>query len=294
MRFAYFPGCKIPFHMPEYGAGVRAVCAALGVELVEPEFSCCGWPARHENFLASMYTAARNLALARAEGLDILTPCKCCFGNLMHARHRMARSPELAGRIRDMLAAEGLPDAQPESGGTRVLHLLTVLDEHVGAERLAEAATRPLTGLTVACHYGCHALRPSDVTDFDDPLAPTVFERTIRALGADTVDWDLRLECCGHPLRGRDDAVSEALLRKKLSSAEAAGADVVATACTYCQMQFDTERMRLPAADPVHAAPPAVLVTDLAARALGLATGADHGAGFAPGARTAMTDTSNT
>jgi len=122
----------------------------------------------------------------------------------------------------------------------------------------------------VACHYGCHALRPGNVTGFDDPLAPTLFERIIEALGGTAVEWDLRLECCGHPLRGRDDVISSALMRKKIEGARDAGADVIATACTYCQLQFDQERAQLPMGDPIYKAPPAVLVSQLVGTALGL------------------------
>mgnify|MGYP001764727739 FL=1 len=52
------------------------------------------------------------------------------------------------------------------------------------------------------------------------------------------MNWELRLECCGYPLRGRDERISDLLMAKKLASAQASGADVLATACTYCQLQF--------------------------------------------------------
>ncbi|MGD9187656.1 MAG: heterodisulfide reductase-related iron-sulfur binding cluster, partial [Desulfobacteraceae bacterium] len=58
----------------------------------------------------------------------------------------------------------------------------------------------PLTNLRVAAHYGCHALRPANITGFDNPLTPTIFERLIEATGASIADWPLRLDCCGHPL----------------------------------------------------------------------------------------------
>jgi len=266
VRYAYFPGCKIPHHLPEYGSSVEAVCGALGIELVKPEFNCCGYPVRHENELASIFSAMRNFAIAEKAGLDIMTPCKCCFGNLKYAAARVHESLELAGRVGALLAREGL--AMPKA--MNAYHLLTILDEQVGADLLARRTATPLSGVKVACHYGCHALRPGNITGFDDPLAPTVFERIIRALGAETLDWDLRVECCGHPLRGRDDVISSAIMRKKLEGAGHAGADVVATACTYCQLQFDRERDLLPVNSPLRKAPPAVLVTQLIGTALGL------------------------
>jgi|GEM_PF-2815163 len=42
-----------------------------------------------------MFSAARNPALAAELGLDILTPCKYCFGTLKHAQERLARDIKL-------------------------------------------------------------------------------------------------------------------------------------------------------------------------------------------------------
>jgi heterodisulfide reductase subunit B len=266
MKYAYFPGCKIPHHLPEYGSSVEAVCVAVGVELVKLEFNCCGYPMRHENELASIFSAVRNFAIAEKAGLEIMTPCKCCFGNLKYAASRIVEDKHLAGQVAELLAQDGLP--MPEK--FKVFHLLTILDEQVGADFLRERTATPLAGVKVACHYGCHALRPGNITGFDDPLAPTLFERIVQALGAETVEWDLRLECCGYPLRGRDDVISAALMRKKLEDAGNSGADVVATACTYCQLQFDHERDLLSFNAPLRKEPPAVLVTQLVGLAFGL------------------------
>ncbi|HKK32475.1 MAG TPA: CoB--CoM heterodisulfide reductase iron-sulfur subunit B family protein [Desulfomicrobiaceae bacterium] len=269
MTFLYFPGCRIPHHLPQYGRSVLALCDVLGISLEYPEFGCCGWPVRHESYEASMYSAVRNLAIAEQAGLPVMTPCKCCFGNLKHARAAIHSNESLRTFCAEKLAREKLPF--PES--TEVVHLLTVLDRYVGTAAITGNVTHSLDGLKVACHYGCHALRPAEVTDFDDPLAPTVFERVVAATGAEPVHWDLRLECCGHPLRGRDETISGALMRRKLESVRDSGAHVLATACTYCQLQFDEERIHLPAQDPLLTAPPALLVTQL----LGLATGLGGG-----------------
>ena len=258
-RYAYFPGCKIAHHLPEHGQSVEAVCAALDIELVKTEFSCCGYPVRHESQDASVFSALRSLAIAQGLGLDLMTPCKCCFGNFQHARHQVVEDEKLRHRMRNLLEEEGLE----YPGTVRVLHLLQVLDRRPDA--LARAVTAPLHGLKVACHYGCHALRPGNITHFDDPLAPTIFERLVEATGATPVPWELRLECCGYPLRGRDERISDLLMGKKLASAGASGADILATACTYCQMQFGGENVRRPGTIP------AVLYPQLLGLALGLA-----------------------
>ena len=123
MRYAYFPGCKIPHHLPQYGESVRAVCRALDVELADIEFNCCGYPVRNESEVASVFSAARNFALAERAGLPIMTPCKCCFGNLKYAASRLHESERLAGEVRRLLAREGLDLPQR----MEVRHLLTCL-----------------------------------------------------------------------------------------------------------------------------------------------------------------------
>ncbi|MBU4525549.1 MAG: CoB--CoM heterodisulfide reductase iron-sulfur subunit B family protein [Desulfomicrobium sp.] len=258
MKYAYFPGCKIAHHLPAHGKSVEAVCAHLGLELHKPEFSCCGYPVRQESRDASVYSALRSLALCARLGLELMTPCKCCFGNFRHALHQVGHDEKLKLRMKDLLADEGLDF--PET--TRVRHFLQVLDDN--RSLVEDAVRRPQKGLKVACHYGCHALRPENITHFDDPFAPTIFERLVALTGASALPWDLSLECCGYPLRGRDETISGLLAARKMAGAKASGADVLATACTYCQLQFGGENHH-----PDQSIP-AVLFSQILGLALGL------------------------
>ena len=236
MKFAGFLGCKIPYYLNHYGTSTKAVLSKLGIELEEIEFSCCGYPTRHLDTESYIFTAARNLALAEARDLDILTPCKCCFGSLQHACHWLIQDEQLAQKINARLADEGVR----WQGKTRVKHLLTVLAQEIGLDTLASKVTRPFNNLKIAAHYGCHALRPSSITDFDDPVAPSLFEKLIAVTGATSIEWDKRLECCGNPLWEKNSALSIGLMNNKLQNARQSGADYLCVACTYCQIQFDT------------------------------------------------------
>jgi heterodisulfide reductase subunit B len=160
--YLYFPGCKINRFLPQYGRATRAVLADLGIELVEAELNCCGYPVRQENFLAAMTAAARNLALAAAHGTALMTPCKCCYGNLKHADHWLRQRADLRQSINGLLKKEGLS----WHADIRIRHLLTVLSQDVGLGDLKDHIRRPLDGLKVAAHYGCHALRPGNITQY--------------------------------------------------------------------------------------------------------------------------------
>jgi heterodisulfide reductase subunit B len=163
-----------------------------------------------------------------------------------------------------MLAEEGLAWQE----GSVVRHLLTVLDQEAGAENLRARIELPLTDLQVAAHYGCHALRPANITGFDNPLTPTIFERLINATGAGTVDWPLRLDCCGHPLWEKNNRYALTLMNNKLADARQSGAHIMTTACTYCQMQFDdVQANHGPQDQPLL---PAVLFSQLLGKAMGI------------------------
>jgi heterodisulfide reductase subunit B len=271
VRFAYFPGCKIPRHLPAYDDSTRAVLRALDVDLVETGPGCCGYPVRHRSFEAAVYSAARVLAAARQLGLPLLTPCMCCYGSLRHAEHWLREHPPLRRAANRLLAEEGLEWAE----GAGIHHLLSVLHDDIGPAAIRSRLKAPLKGLRVAAHYGCHALRPARIVCFDNPLTPARFEALVEATGAAPLEWPARLECCGNPAWGKNDRMAGICLRKKIDGAAHAGADRIATACTYCQLQFGPVRRVLLPENP---GPEAVLFTRLLGEALGIDPG-ELGAG---------------
>jgi heterodisulfide reductase subunit B len=80
-KIAYYPGCSGQSTSLEYDLSTRAVCRALGVELVDvADWSCCGsTPAHTVNHVLSAALSARNLALVEQQGMDVVTtPCPSC------------------------------------------------------------------------------------------------------------------------------------------------------------------------------------------------------------------------
>ncbi len=266
MKFAYFPGCKIPFHLPSYDISVRAISDRLGIGLADFDFNCCGYPVRHQSLAAALLSSAKIMATAQRYHMPVLTPCKCCYGNLMHTEFRLRHNENLRGEINKILARDGL---KWKKNGPGVFHLLSVLDKYVGHEAIKRAVTKPLSGLKVAAHYGCHALRPARIVKFDDPLNPVIFERLIKATGATPIDWPMRLECCGNPVWNKNSRLSVNLMEAKLKDAKRAGADIISTACTHCQIQFDSVRQNLENFKPSCEDLPSLLFTQILAMSLG-------------------------
>jgi heterodisulfide reductase subunit B len=73
LKVAVYWGCVIPAVQYAYELSVREVLPKLGVELVDLEdVSCCGNSLKSVNSFASVYLAARNMALAEKTGLNDL------------------------------------------------------------------------------------------------------------------------------------------------------------------------------------------------------------------------------
>ncbi len=239
--YSLFIGCNIPARARSYESASRAVLERFGVGLVDSrEFTCCGYPLRNVDQGAFLLSAARNLALANRMGHDMMVLCSCCFGSLKAAQHMLGRNATARRDVERILREEGLQ----YDGGVHIKHLLSVLYHDIGLEALKKQVSHPFPELKIAAHYGCHALRPSHVTEFDDPVEPRIFEDLVEITGAQSVEWDTKLDCCGAPLLGINDALSLDLTRNKMTKAVEAGVDFLCTACPYCQLQFETARHR--------------------------------------------------
>ncbi len=236
MKFALFQGCNIPARVKQYADATQAVFNKLDIELIEiADFNCCGYPVRNVDQRAFVLSAAKNLALAETAGLDIMAMCKCCYGSLKKAEDVLNRDQHLKKEVNAVLAKEKLH----YEGHVRVSHLLTVLHGDVGLEALKPLILKTYNGLQIAASYGCHALRPSRITGFDDPVAPTLFDELVEITGAYSVDWSRKLDCCGAPLTGINDRLAMDMALNKITSAREAGAQYLCTACPYTHLQFD-------------------------------------------------------
>ena len=268
MKYALFLGCNIPARLSRYESSARAVLSKVDVGLADiREFNCCGYPVRNIDNTAFVLASARNLALAARENLSVISLCKCCFGSLKKADYLIKENTDLRTEINGILAREGLK----YDGDTEVKHFLSVLFHEVGIEALKGKIVKTFSGLKIAVHYGCHALRPSKIVQFDDPVAPSIFDQLVEVTGAESVDWSTKLDCCGAPVWGINDDLSMTITEKKLINGGNAGADYLCTACPFCQMQFDTVQKMYLAGRDTDRQLPAILYPQL----LGLSMGID-------------------
>jgi heterodisulfide reductase subunit B len=232
------------------------------------EFNCCGYPLRNFEFKAFLLSSARNLALAEKKKLDVMTLCQCCYGSLKKASVLLKENASLCKEVNAILEREGLR----YEGEVEVKHLLYVLHQEVGVEAIKKKIGKTFKGLKIAAHYGCHALRPSQVVRFDNPVGPSIFDQLVEATGAESISWPMRLECCGAPLWGINDDLSMDLTLKKLNDGKESGAEYLCVACPYCHLQFDAVQKKIIAQRGTNHPLPSILYPQL----LGLSLGIDE------------------
>ena len=97
-----------------------------------------------------------------------------------------------------------------------------------------------------------------------------LFDELVTLTGSKSVDWPLKLECCGAPLLGVNDKTSMDLTARKLADGKQSGADFICVACPYCQMQFDTVQQMMVTTRGTNHELPCVLYSQLIGLALGI------------------------
>ncbi|MCS7114798.1 MAG: CoB--CoM heterodisulfide reductase iron-sulfur subunit B family protein [Nitrososphaerota archaeon] len=241
-KYLLFPGCVIPYRLSSYEISARKMLAKLGVEVVEmPEYNCCGYPMDVINHDLMLTLAARNLCIAEKASLPIMTLCNGCFCSLNETNKILKEDKKLREKINGYLKEVGMEF----KGTTEVKHLIYVLSEDVGFEKIKNAVTKPLTGLQVAQHSGCHVLRPKKIVGRDDPENPTTLKELIRLTGAKCLDYVDEAECCGNPIIGVNEDVPFQMAKEKLEHVRAVGAQALITVCPFCHIMFDLNQPRI-------------------------------------------------
>jgi heterodisulfide reductase subunit B len=209
----------------------------LGIELVElDDWNCCGASSAHTlDHELGLALPGRNVALAQQAGLDMVIPCPACYQHCRDADIRMREDEAWRERMEQILQFH-------YEGGARPRHLLEVLSNDLDKRELEEKVTKPLKGLKVASYYGCVLVRPPELTGWDDPEHPVTMDQLMTVLGAETIDWSYKVDCCGASLTlSRGDIVAE-LSTKIVEGAAEAGADCIVSACGMCEINLDTRQ----------------------------------------------------
>jgi heterodisulfide reductase subunit B len=244
-RFSMFWGCTIPARFPFIEKSTRLALDLLDAEVVDTDgFTCCpeGTLVKAVSEEAYYVTAGRNLAVAEATSLPMVTPCNGCYSTFKSTQAEFKSDWRKRAGLNDLLAEEGLS----YDGSLVVKHFMEWIHEDIGPAAVAKKVVKPLGGMRIAVHYGCHMLRPSPAVRWDSAGNPTKFEDMVRALGATVVEYETKLDCCGGALDRvgqRDEALQ--MCRNKLLDLKSEAVDALVVCCPSCFQQFDLNQATL-------------------------------------------------
>jgi heterodisulfide reductase subunit B len=241
VKYAYFPGCSLHSTSKEYDISTRAVAQQLGIELCElPDWICCGASPAHVTLhYLSLVLPIKNLLIAQSTGINKLAVCcAACFNRLKIANHIIRTDEEKREKINEILKDQ-------YKGKIETKHFLEILVKEYGLEKICQKITRKLTGIKVACYYGCLLVRPSKIMQFDDLENPQMMDQLMTALGAESIDWPYKVECCGASFSLTKTDIVLKLGNDILQIAKEAGADCLVVACPLCQSNLDLRQKEI-------------------------------------------------
>jgi len=240
-KYVLYPGCLMPTEQYAYELSLREVFPLLDVKLVDVDgFSCCGEPLKSVNKMMTLYLAARNLAIAEKQGLDLFAPCPMCHFSLSECKHILKNNNAMKEKINSMLASEDLT----YKGTSTLVHTVDLLHDVIGIEEIKKHVKKPLKNLKLATHYGCHLIRPSEIGRPVDSENPQKMEAILNAIGTECVYYPEKLDCCGAPI---DVNLPESALTKtgqKLQAIQDHGFDGLVDVCPWCHKMFDARQAK--------------------------------------------------
>jgi heterodisulfide reductase subunit B len=156
---------------------------------------------------------------------------------LKDVQHHLKHDSEDRVRVNKELRRYGLEF----KGTVKVRHLVEAIYTDIGPDEIRRKITKPLDGVGIAIHYGCHLLRPADVTEFK----PEMLEELVRATGAKVVEYPLWKQCCGATILPVNEPLAIRLARDKIRSMKEAGAEFATVVCPACGNQLDLQQLGL-------------------------------------------------
>ncbi|MDA8048769.1 MAG: CoB--CoM heterodisulfide reductase iron-sulfur subunit B family protein [Rhodospirillales bacterium] len=251
-RVAYYPGCALEGTGHAYDRSTRAVGKALGLELVELDnWNCCGaMEVKNVDPKLQTYLSARNLAIAEKMGFStVMAPCNGCYHNLKKAEYDLANDPGSTA-VNERLSAKA-GHAAYRSGKVATIHALDWIKQTIGEEGLKVRVKNSLAGLRIANYYGCMYTRPRHIfpekdkgTGSESTAKPHFMDDLLAAAGAECVEYPLKTACCGGAHTLSDSDTSTKLVLNLLTTAEACGAEVIATECPTCHTGLEMHQVR--------------------------------------------------
>jgi len=170
--------------------------------------------------------------MAQKNDLELVVPCAGCFNMLKRSERVLKTDPDARREIESIVDFTYREDL-------KIRALIDIVVNGISFDRIEERVQKPLTGIKVACYYGCALVRHPKVTQLDEPENPQYLDTLMAALGATPVDWSFKTDCCGADLALTHGDVVVKLVNKVVGMAHEAGAQCLVCSCGLCQMNLE-------------------------------------------------------
>lgn len=269
-EYGFFIGCTIPLKVPHLEKAFRDVAGILDVKLKEMEgVSCCPEPVSLQSLNIDTWVAlgARNLAIAEKMGVNIMTICSGCYETLKTVSVLLEEDEEYLKKINGIIQKIGYN----YTGKTKVYHFVELFSQQEWLEKIKNLLVKPLDDLNLAVHYGCHLVRPSKIMRFDHPEKPEKIDKIIEALGAKSIEFANKLECCGFCARLQEE-IGEKLVKDKMTELceLEEHVDGLITVCPACTNQYDRKERIIARREGKELDIPVLYLAEVMAIALGV------------------------
>ena len=267
MKISYYPGCTLKNHAKNFEDSTICSLNTIGVEVEElSRWNCCGTVfSLTTDDLIHHVAPIRNLIRVKEANYDkVMTVCAMCYNTLKRANERIKSDPESLDILNDFMDRE----ETVYEGDVQVFHLLEFLKDEIGFKNLEKKVIKPLKKLKIASYYGCLLVRPKEI-GFDDMENPTSLDDLMSALGADSIDFPFKTECCGAYQTVDKPEIIADRTNQILTSAREQGAEIVVVSCPLCAFNLDQRQKQTAEKYPEFKHIPVLYFTQLLAIALG-------------------------
>ena len=236
LKYAYHPGNVAHSSATEVAETMEPVARSLGIELIPMRgaTSCGAGIIRQASRRLQLTLNARTFAMAEELGLDIITPCAATAGNLHEDLSDLKQNPNLLAEVNEVLERTC---GKRFSGGVEVHHLLHVIVDEVGLEKLEAAILNPID-FDVAAFYGPN-IQQAGACGGDDVHDPDYLEQVIDAIGGKPVQWEGRTQSVGVPGLLSEEPTVLRQAAAVLHEAKSEGAELIVSACNLSHSVLD-------------------------------------------------------
>jgi len=244
MKYALYPGCTVLGRGRNYEMAARAIAKVFDIEFIDlVDFECCGFPIKSVHYETFIMMGARNILAAEEKELNICTLCSACTSSLTEVNKHLIEHFDEKTKIVATLKRQGIDYRMGRN--INVKHFTKILYEDICPDEIEKLVKKKLSNLNIAPHYGCHYLKPTDIYENpEDPENPHSLDELIRLTGANSINYNEKMRCCGAGVLAINEDLAYSIARPKLEELSKNSTDAMVLMCPFCSVMYDDNQRK--------------------------------------------------